>query len=146
MSPVPDPRTPRGQVGLEAEEVARRYLGSLGWIIRGSNLVIGRDELDMVCTDPDGSEDLVFVEVRGHTSGRFGAAEESIDRRKLARICRAALQLLRSGWPEEHGALGGRPQRIVTWRVDVIAVELHPMLARDIGGPRIRHIRGVTAD
>lgn len=141
MSPAPDPRCHRGRVGRDAEVVAGRMLEGLGWRILARNLVVGRDEIDLVCLDPDAGATLVFVEVRGHSSGRFGAAEESVDRRKLARIYRAAMAVLRSGWPRQQGIPAG-----LAWRVDVVAVELAPMLGRQVGGPTVRHIRAVTPD
>jgi len=140
VSPAPDPRTLRGRTGLTAETAAGRYLQGLGWRILARNLIVDRDEIDLVCLD-EVRGTLVFVEVRGHTTGRFGAAEESVDRRKLTRTCRAAMAALRSDWPGRQGLPPG-----VTWRVDVIAVELAPMLAPGVGGPVIRHVRGVTLD
>ena len=141
MSPAPDPATHRGRVGIEAEAIARRSLEALGWRTLATNLVVGRDEIDLVCLDPAKTPVLVVVEVRGHSSGRFGAPEESVDRRKLGRTYRAALSLVRSGWVADQGL----PSRI-GWRVDVVAVELAPALARDAGGATVRHIRGATAD
>ena len=140
MSPAPDPRTIRGRAGRDAEDVALRFLEALGWLVLARNLAVGRDEIDLVCLDTDGPA-LVCVEVRGHSTNRFGAAEESVDNRKLVRNHRAAMTLVRSGWVAEHG-LSAR----IPWRVDVIAVELRPSLARDLGGPAVRHIRGVTLD
>lgn len=140
MSPSPDPGSHRGRVGIAAEAVARRALESLGWAVLAGNLEVGRDEIDLVCLDPGGPT-LVFVEVRGHSTSRFGAAEESVDRRKLGRIYRAAMTVIRSGWPTEQGIDSRIP-----WRVDVVAVELAPRLSRGVGGPSIRHIRGVTID
>jgi Holliday junction resolvase-like predicted endonuclease len=140
MSPAPGPGSHRGQVGIEAESVARRALESLGWVTLATNVVIGRDEIDLVCLDPGGPM-LVFVEVRGHSTSRFGAAEESVDRRKLGRTYRAAMAVIRSGWPTEHGFDPRTP-----WRVDVVAVELAPQLSRGAGGPSIRHIHGATLD
>ena len=102
MSPAPDSRTIRGRIGRDAEDVAHRFLESLGWRILARNLVVGRDEIDLVCLDADGPA-LVCVEVRGHSTSRFGAAEESVDHRKLARNQRAAMALVRSGWMLERG-------------------------------------------
>jgi len=123
---------------VAAEDIACRFLEALGWQVLARNLIVGRDEIDLVCLD-EGV--LVCVEVRGHATSRFGAAEESVDRRKLARNHRAAMTLIRSGWRREQGL----PTR-VNWRVDVVAVELRPALCRDMGGPTVRHIQGVTLD
>ncbi len=141
MSPAPDPRTRRGRAGRDAEVVARRWLEGHEWTILATNLIVERDEIDLVCLEPGRPATLVFVEVRGHTSSRFGAAEESIDGRKLSRNYRAALAVVRSGWPQRQGLQAG-----IAWRVDVVAVELVPRLARAAGGPSIRHIRGATLD
>ena len=141
MSPAPDPRSHRGRVGRDAEALAGRALERHGWRILGRNVVIGRDEVDLICLDPHAGPALVFVEVRGHSSGRFGAAEESVDGRKLARTYRAAMALIRTGWARQQGVPSA-----LAWRVDIVAVELAPMLARYSGGPTIRHIRGATLD
>jgi Holliday junction resolvase-like predicted endonuclease len=141
MSPAPDPRCHRGRVGRQAEVVAGRALDARGWRILARNVIVGRDEIDLVCLDPDGGSTLVFVEVRGHSSSRFGAAEESVDGRKLARTYRAAIVLVRSGWAAQQGI---DPR--IPWRVDVIAVELVPRLSCAVGGPTVRHIRGATLD
>ena len=100
----------------------------------------GRGELDLVALDPDAPDVLVVVEVRGARGDRFGLPEESVDRRKLARLRQAALVLIRSGWPT---AMGVRWVRTV--RIDVIAVDLAPSIGPGMGGPRLRHIRGVDA-
>ncbi len=139
MSPVPTPRTSRGRTGLAAEAVARRHLEDAGWIIVGANVVVGRGELDLVALDPDSPGTLVVVEVRGTRTGRFGAPEESVDHRKLARVRTTAFALLRSGWPMAHG-LG----RIRAIRVDVVAVELGSTFTPGSGRPVFRHLRGVA--
>jgi putative endonuclease len=138
MSPAPSRRTARGRTGIAAEAVARRHLESAGWTILGANVVVGRGELDLVALDPDAPCTLVIVEVRGTRTGRFGAPEESLDRRKLASLRASAVGLVRSGWVRELGH--ATPPGV---RLDVIAVDLDPQLGRDLGGPRVRHIRGV---
>jgi len=140
MSPAPTPRTRRGRTGIAAEAVARRYLDSLGWTILGVNLVAGRGELDLVAVDPDAPGVLVVVEVRGARSDRFGRPEESVDRRKLARVQQSALALLRGSWRDRVAAAHVRAVRI-----DVIAVELDPAIGPGMGGPSLRHLRGVDA-
>ncbi len=141
VSPTPTPRTARGRTGIAAERVARAHLEGVGWTILATNVVAGQGELDLVALDPDAPGTLVVVEVRGARTTRFGAPEESVDARKLARVRSTAWLLLRSDWPSTHG-IG----RIATLRVDVVAVDLDPSLAPGVGGPRIRHLRGVTAE
>ncbi len=123
---------------MAAEALARRHLVSAGWTILGANVVVGRGELDLVALDPDAPGTLVIVEVRGSRTRRFGAPEESLDHRKLARVRAAALALIRSGWAREHGLRG-----LSAIRLDVMAVDLDPMVGPGAGGPSIRHVRGV---
>jgi putative endonuclease len=138
MSPMPTSRTSRGRTGIIAEALARRHLEQSGWTVLDANVIVGRGELDLVALDPDAPGVLVIVEVRATRTGRFGAPEESLDHRKLARLRAAALALLRSGWLHEHGL------HAVTIRLDVVAIDLDPSIGPGAGGPSIRHVRGVT--
>jgi Holliday junction resolvase-like predicted endonuclease len=102
---------------------------------------VGRDEIDILALEPGLAPTLVFVEVRSHTTARFGLPEESVDGRKVGRLYRAALALRRLG------RLGdGTPLPRVDWRVDLILVDVRPALAADVGGPVLRHIRGIRPD
>ena len=139
MSPAPSPRTSRGRSGIAAEAVAGGYLEASGWTILGANVLVGRGELDLVALDPDVPGTLVVVEVRGARSGRYGASEESVGFRKLARLRAAVGSLLASSWPREHGI-----DAVTAIRLDVIAVDLEPAVLRIAGEPQVRHIRGVT--
>jgi putative endonuclease len=67
---------------------------------------VGRDELDLVGLD---GTTLVVVEVRSRSNGAHGHPLETIDRRKLGRLRRAALRYM-----IEHGA--------TELRLDVAAV------------------------
>jgi putative endonuclease len=133
--------TPRQRTGDRGEALAARYLASLGWLLLGSKIRAGPDELDLVALDPGPVETLVFVEVRSNVSDRFGSPEESVAGRKLRRTYRAALALLREG-----RLANGVHLPEVAWRVDVIIVEHRPTLGRGQGGPVLRHLRGVTPD
>jgi Holliday junction resolvase-like predicted endonuclease len=102
---------------------------------------VGRDEIDIVALEPADAPALVFVEVRSHTTARFGPPEESVDRRKVGRLYRAALALRRLGRLPD-----GAPVPRVAWRVDLILVDVRPALAADVGGPVLRHIRAIRPD
>ena len=106
-----------------------------------TNVVVGRDEIDLVAVDPGPPEWLVFVEVRSNTSGRFGAPEESVAGAKLRRTYRAAFALLRAG-----SLSGGPVLPHLPWRVDVVVVEHRPSLGQGVGGPTVRHLRGVAPE
>jgi Holliday junction resolvase-like predicted endonuclease len=102
---------------------------------------VGRDEIDILALEPGPAPTLVFVEVRSHTTARFGLPEESVDGRKVGRLYRAALALRRLGRLED-----GTPLPRVAWRVDLILVDVQPALAAGVGGPVLRHIRGIRPD
>jgi putative endonuclease len=135
------PRTIRRRHGDRAEALAARHLVALGWSVLGRQLAVGADEIDLLCLDPGPPRTIVVVEVRSHATSRFGPPEESVDRRKVLRLYRAA------------GALrglatlaGGQPLPRLPWRVDLLAVDAAPALARGVGGPVIRHVRGLRPE
>lgn len=81
---------------------------------------------------------LVFMEVRSHTTARFGAPEESVIAAKVGRTYRAAFALLRGGCLPD-----GTPLPRLPWRVDLIAVEMGPAVGTAARQPRIRHLQGL---
>lgn len=96
------------------------------------NVRIGRAEIDVIAIEPGTPRTLVFVEVRWRGRRDFGLAEETVDRRKRARLHAAAWQ-----WLDRPTAapLGRLPIRF-----DLVVVE--PGDGRD--PPRIRHHRAVV--
>ena len=58
-----------------------------GFRILARNLVVDRHEIDLVAVE---GRALCFVEVCTRSSARLGTPEESIDRRKRARLVRSA--------------------------------------------------------
>ena len=134
-------RTRRRRSGDAAERFAARLLLAQGWTIVAANVRVGHDEIDLVATDPGPPRMLVFVEVRSNVTDRYGAPEESVVGRKLRRTYRAAWALLRAGILPDASPLPRCP-----WRVDVLIVEQRPSLARDAGGPMVRHLRGVSPE
>lgn len=78
----------RHDLGLDAEAAVASWLTDAGWRVLARRWRVADGELDLVCLDPD--QTLVAVEVRARGSPRAGAPEESVDRRRIARL-RAAL-------------------------------------------------------
>ncbi len=117
-----------------------RRLQALRWRILATGVSVGRDEIDIVAVEPGAPPCLVFIEVRSHSSSRFGAPEESVGTAKLARTYRAAFALLRLGHLPDGTTL---PH--AGWRVDLVAVEMRPSIGPGMGGLEIRHLRGVAA-
>ena len=94
-----------------------------GWRVLGRNVVVGRDEIDILAIDPGPPAELVFVEVRSATSDRFGTPEERVDRDKVAHLYRASRALT-----APHG---------LRRRVDLVVVD------RRSGQSALRHLRAI---
>lgn len=121
-------RTSAQQAGDAAEAFVASRLEEAGWRILGRNVRVGRSELDIVAVDLGGPA-LVIVEVRWRSRRDYGLAEETVDRRKHARLQTAALTLM--GW----GRLpDGTAMPRLQLRFDLIVVE---------PGGRVRHHRHV---
>jgi len=119
--------------------VAERLAGA-GWRILGTNVRVGRSELDIVAVDPGPPRELVVVEVRANRASGFGAPEERVDRAKLRSVYRGALGL-RASSVLEDGTLVPR----LALRVDLISIELRSTLGGTIAAGTFRHLRGVIA-
>jgi putative endonuclease len=116
-------KTARQQAGRLAEDEVAGHLALSGWRLLGRNVVVGRDEIDILAIDPGPPAELVFVEVRSATSDRFGTPEERVDRDKVAHLYRASRALT-----APHG---------LKRRVDLVVVD------RRTGSSVIRHLRAI---
>jgi putative endonuclease len=76
----------RGNAG---EDKAAAYIAGLGCDILARNYCIRGGEVDIIFEDAGAT---VFCEVKTRSQSRFGTPAEAVDRRKIRRICRAALQ------------------------------------------------------
>ncbi len=102
--------TGKRSLGSRGEEIAARYLQSLGYEIIARNVHISRlGEMDIVARDGDV---LAFVEVRTRVGERFGSPEESVGIRKQRKLL-----LLGQIYVQENGWEG-------PWRVDFVAVRM----------------------
>lgn len=102
----------RKRIGAWGERVARDYIAKLGYRIIDTNFRCREGEIDIIA---EKGEQLVFIEVRARTGSELGTPEESITlskRQKLIEVANAYLQT--------HEGLH------VSWRIDVVAVELGP--------------------
>jgi putative endonuclease len=114
-------KTARQQAGRLAEDEVAAQLEASGWRLLGRNVVVGRDEIDVLAIDPGPPAELVFVEVRSAASDRFGTPEERVDRAKVAHLYRASRALT-----AVHG---------LRRRVDLVVVD------RRSGHSVMRHLR-----
>ena len=130
------PAGPRGAIGAAGEAAATERLRDLGWLVLGRNLRVGPDELDVVALEPGRPPTLVIVEVRSRTGSRFGAAAESVDDRKVARLYRATMALRRVGHPTIDPELTG----LTSWRVDLVTMGRRQDGAWAVEG----HLRGLA--
>ena len=113
----------RKETGRRGEELAALYLSRLGFEIVERNYRCRWGEIDIICRR---GNLMVFVEVRSKSTERFGTPEETINRTKVSRIRRTAMEYLR-----EKAA--GRPFNM---RFDLIAITFQK------GQGNIKHIKG----
>ena len=111
------------KLGEQGERLAEQYLRAGGYQIVRSNFRTREGEVDLVASK-DG--ELVFVEVKGRRSEKFGGPLESVGEIKLRRIIKVALTYIR-----EYNWRG-------PFRIDVIGITWN---ARD--GPQIEHLKNV---
>lgn len=111
-------RTAAQRAGDSAEARVAEHLGRLGWRVLATRVRVGRDELDLVATDPGPPAALVVVEVRWRSRRDFGLAEETVDGRKRARLHRAGFVLRETGRLPSGAALPALPLRF-----DLVVVE-----------------------
>ncbi len=72
-------------LGRKGEDLAASYLRNLGWEIVERNYTTWLGEIDLICED---SGTLVFVEVKTRTSSEVARPDQSVTRRKQARLRR----------------------------------------------------------
>ncbi|GHS97298.1 UPF0102 protein [Synergistales bacterium] len=128
MNALADTLPPHLTLGRKAEDAACSYIRDLGWNVLARNFLCKRGELDIVAMD-EREKELVVVEVRCRTNGKFQLPEESVSQRKLRSLVFAArIYVDRIKWDGP-------------WRIDIVGIIASPGTAEDKW--RISHIRGV---
>ena len=98
------------RLGMRAEAAARGHLQAQGYNVVGANYRCRWGELDIIAWQ---GATLVFVEVRGRRSLKYGTPEESLSKRKQARLVAAAESYMQEcSEPPAH------------WRIDLVSVRL----------------------
>ena len=120
-------RTAAQRAGDDAEARVAAHLTALGWQVLATHVRVGRDELDLVATDPGPPPALVIVEVRWRSRRDYGLPEETVDGRKRARLHRAGFALRELAYLPNGETVPQLPIRF-----DLVVVE---------PGDRIRHHR-----
>ncbi len=77
----------RRATGSRFEASAAKFLEEQGYEIIARNYRSGRNEIDLVCLS---DEVVIFVEVKGSRSDRFGDAVYKVDQRKQQALIAAA--------------------------------------------------------
>jgi len=98
------------EVGRKGEDIAAKYLKSIGYKIRGRNVRLQKDEIDIVAFDRC-DKVLVFAEVKSRTKadGDF-RPELNAGWRKKEKLRRSS-----RAWVSLHGYEGG-------YRIDLVCV------------------------
>ncbi len=78
-------------LGAKGERLAASYLRDCGWEVLERNYRTRLGEIDLVCRDHD---TIVFVEVKTRTSSNFARPDESVTRRKQAKLRRLVEEYL----------------------------------------------------
>lgn len=76
-------------LGKWGEELALRYLESLGYGILHHDWKLGKRDLDIVCVTPE-RDTLVFVEVKTRRNNVFQQPEEAVTPQKMRNLAIAA--------------------------------------------------------
>lgn len=83
----------RQSLGQQGEEMACSFLESIGHTILERNWRSGHLEVDIISYDEEG---IHFVEVKARRQSIQAPPQDNVDRKKQARITKAALSFLRS--------------------------------------------------
>ena len=94
--------------GRKAEDLAARHLKRQGYTIVARNYRTRAGEIDIIARE---GRSLVFIEVKGRQSTRFGSAKAAVTSRKQRQVAKMALWYLK-----ETDQMG------VKARFDVVAV------------------------
>lgn len=113
----------RESLGALGEDLAAKYLESIGFVVLERNFRRRTGEIDVVARDGD---TVVFVEVKTRRPGRFGAAVEQITASKRRRLVKTALAYM-----VDRGMAGAK------CRFDVVAVDVPR-----VGPPAVSLIKG----
>lgn len=87
-SPLRQSTRSRGQ---KFEKLAEEFLTRNGWLIRDRNWRAGHREIDLIAVK---DQTIIFVEVKGARSKRFGHPGERVNRRKRGFLSEAAQQYI----------------------------------------------------
>jgi putative endonuclease len=109
----------RQQFGKKAEDLAVRHLKRQGYKILARNYRTRAGEIDIIARD---GHTLVFIEVKGRQSVRFGSAKAAVTRPKQRQVAKVALWYLKE--TDQMGVKARFDVVAVTRQAGEIAVEI----------------------
>jgi len=99
----------RQRLGKFGEAIAENYLAHYGYAPIGRNFKTYYGEIDLIAQKGD---EILFCEVKTRSADDYGYPEESVDRRKIRHLIKAAVSYLE--W-----------KRIDKfWRLDIISISI----------------------
>lgn len=107
-------------IGDRGEELAASFLEGMGYRVLERNYRFERNEVDLVCLDPE--EEVVFVEVKARSGTEYGPPEAAVTPEKQQALIDVS-----------RGYLHEREWEGAAARFDVVAILLTE------GDPEIRH-------
>lgn len=78
--------TTTNDIGDRGEDLAASFLAENGYRVLERNYRFERNEVDLVCLDPDQGGEIVFVEVKTRTGRGYGPPEASVTEEKKAAL------------------------------------------------------------
>lgn len=111
-------------IGDQGENLAASVLREAGYRVLERNYRFERNEVDLVCCDPEEDDEIVFVEVKTRTGTGFGPPEASVTRDKQQALVHVA-----------RGYLHERELEGTSARFDVIGI----LLTDD--EPQVKHYK-----
>ena len=97
----------RQKIGKLGERLAIKFLQNKGYQILNKNIYFRGGEIDILAKF---KERIIFIEVKTRTNHRFGYPEESLDKKKMAKISQAV-----------NNYLFKHPE-IIDWQVDCLSI------------------------
>lgn len=78
--------TTTNDIGNRGEDLAASFLEEAGYRVLERNYRFERNEVDLVCLDPDQGGEIVFVEVKTRRGRGYGPPEASVTEEKKAAL------------------------------------------------------------
>ena len=132
ISPSEDEMIDPHILGQYAEDLAAKYLVSIGWKGLARNVRNNHGELDVVALDTkEITGELVIVEVRCRTRNKVQEAIDSLNRRKMRALVNASNEYVDDiGWEG-------------FWRIDLIAVTIDTR--ESLEDWTLEHVKDITS-